>query len=62
VLSKSHSIDFRVSTLPTLYGEKIVMRILDSSAASLDIEQLGFEPEQKQMLLDAIVVHTVWCW
>ncbi|MBA4706898.1 type IV-A pilus assembly ATPase PilB [Aquitalea magnusonii] len=54
VLSKTHSIDFRVSTLPTLYGEKIVMRILDASAASLDIEQLGFEPEQKKLLLEAI--------
>ncbi len=54
VLSKHKAVDFRVSTLPTLYGEKIVMRILDSSAASLDIEQLGFEPEQKEMLLRAI--------
>ncbi|OHX12848.1 type IV-A pilus assembly ATPase PilB [Chromobacterium sphagni] len=54
VISKSRAIDFRVSTLPTLYGEKIVMRILDSSAASLDVEQLGFEPEQKQLLLTAI--------
>ncbi|UTH72262.1 type IV-A pilus assembly ATPase PilB [Chromobacterium sp. IIBBL 290-4] len=54
VLSKSRAIDFRVSTLPTLFGEKIVMRILDSSAASLDIEQLGFEPEQKALLLSAI--------
>ncbi|QEL56584.1 type IV-A pilus assembly ATPase PilB [Chromobacterium paludis] len=54
VISKTRAIDFRVSTLPTLYGEKIVMRILDSSSASLDIEQLGFEPEQKQLLLDAI--------
>ncbi|AUH49714.1 type IV-A pilus assembly ATPase PilB [Chromobacterium sp. ATCC 53434] len=54
VISKSRAIDFRVSTLPTLYGEKIVMRILDSSAASLDIEQLGFEPEQKKLLLNAI--------
>ncbi|WP_434633006.1 type IV-A pilus assembly ATPase PilB [Chromobacterium sp. CV08] len=54
VISKSRAIDFRVSTLPTLYGEKIVMRILDSSSASLDIEQLGFEPEQKKLLLDAI--------
>ncbi|SCK16707.1 type IV-A pilus assembly ATPase PilB [Vogesella sp. LIG4] len=54
VLSKSKAVDFRVSTLPTLYGEKIVMRILDSSAASLDIEQLGFEPEQKEMLQQAI--------
>ncbi|POZ62512.1 type IV-A pilus assembly ATPase PilB [Chromobacterium alticapitis] len=54
VISKTRAIDFRVSTLPTLYGEKIVMRILDSSSASLDIEQLGFEPEQKQLLLQAI--------
>lgn len=54
VLSKNKAVDFRVSTLPTLYGEKIVMRILDSSAASLDVEQLGFEPEQKEMLLQAI--------
>ena len=54
VISKSRAIDFRVSTLPTLYGEKIVMRILDSSAATLDIEQLGFEPEQKQLLMETI--------
>lgn len=54
VISKARAIDFRVSTLPTLYGEKIVMRILDSSAANLDIEQLGFELEQKRLLLDAI--------
>ncbi|OHX16222.1 type IV-A pilus assembly ATPase PilB [Chromobacterium amazonense] len=54
VISKTRAIDFRVSTLPTLFGEKIVMRILDSSSASLDIEQLGFEPEQKQQLLDTI--------
>ncbi|RQW28113.1 type IV-A pilus assembly ATPase PilB [Rhodobacteraceae bacterium CH30] len=54
VVSKHKAIDFRVSTLPTLYGEKIVMRILDASAASLDVEQLGFEPAQKKLLLDAI--------
>lgn len=54
VLSKSKSIDFRVSTLPTLHGEKIVMRILDSSSAMLGIEALGYEPEQKQVLLEAI--------
>ncbi|MBI3145881.1 MAG: type IV-A pilus assembly ATPase PilB [Pseudogulbenkiania sp.] len=54
VLSKTRAIDFRVSTLPTLFGEKIVMRILDQSAATLNIEQLGFEPEQKAMLLEAI--------
>ncbi len=54
MISKHRAVDFRVSTLPTLYGEKIVMRILDSSSAALDIEQLGFEPEQKEMLLRAI--------
>lgn len=53
-ISKSRAIDFRVSTLPTLFGEKIVMRILDSSAASLNIDQLGFEPFQKELLLEAI--------
>lgn len=53
-VTKTRSIDFRVSTLPTLFGEKIVMRILDSSAASLNIEQLGFEPQQKATLLEAI--------
>lgn len=47
-------IDFRVSTLPTLFGEKVVMRILNSDAATLNIEQLGFEPFQKEMLLEAI--------
>ncbi|MDR0702957.1 MAG: type IV-A pilus assembly ATPase PilB [Azoarcus sp.] len=54
VLSRSKSIDFRVSTLPTLHGEKIVMRILDSSSATLGVDALGYEPDQKQMLLDAI--------
>lgn len=47
-------IDFRVSTLPTLFGEKVVMRILNSDAGSLNIDQLGFEPFQKDMLLEAI--------
>jgi type IV pilus assembly protein PilB len=54
VLSKTRSIDFRVSTLPTLQGEKIVMRILDPTSATLGIEALGYEPEQKATLLDAI--------
>jgi len=54
VLSKSRAIDFRVSTLPTLFGEKIVMRILDPSSATLGIEALGYEPEQKEALLHAI--------
>lgn len=47
-------IDFRVSTLPTLFGEKIVMRILNSDAATLNIDQLGFEDFQKKLLLEAI--------
>jgi type IV pilus assembly protein PilB len=54
VLSKSRAIDFRVSTLPTMYGEKIVLRILDPASASLGIDALGYEPEQKALLLDAI--------
>jgi type IV pilus assembly protein PilB len=47
-------IDFRVSTLPTLFGEKIVIRILDPSSAKLGIDALGYEAEEKQRLLDAI--------
>jgi type IV pilus assembly protein PilB len=47
-------IDFRVSTLPTLFGEKIVIRILDPSSAKLGIEALGYEPEEKERLLTAI--------
>jgi type IV pilus assembly protein PilB len=47
-------IDFRVSTLPTLFGEKIVIRILDPSSARMGVEALGYEPEEKQRLLDAI--------
>ena len=54
MLSKDRAIDFRVSTLPTLHGEKLVLRILDSSAANLNIDALGYEPDQKQALLDAI--------
>ncbi|MDP3701246.1 MAG: type IV-A pilus assembly ATPase PilB, partial [Hylemonella sp.] len=47
-------IDFRVSTLPTLFGEKIVIRILDPSSAKLGIDALGYEPEEKERLLKAI--------
>jgi type IV pilus assembly protein PilB len=54
VVSKTKAIDFRVSTLPTLFGEKIVMRILDATQATLGIEALGYEPEQKATLLKAI--------
>jgi len=53
-LSKNKSIDFRVNTCPTLFGEKIVMRILDSDSAKLGIDSLGYEPEQKQLYLDAL--------
>ncbi len=54
VLSKTRAIDFRVSTLPTLQGEKIVLRILDPSSATLGIEALGYEPDQKEHLLNAV--------
>ncbi|MEW9900318.1 type IV-A pilus assembly ATPase PilB [Chitinivorax sp. PXF-14] len=53
-LSGSRAIDFRVSTLPTLFGEKIVMRILDPSSATLGIDALGYEPDQKEALLRAV--------
>lgn len=53
-LSKDRAIDFRVSSLPTLWGEKIVMRILDSSADNLDIDRLGYDPIQKKLLMDAV--------
>ena len=53
-LSKTKSIDFRVSTCPTLFGEKIVMRILDGSAAKMGIDKLGYEEDQKRLFLDAI--------
>ncbi len=53
-LSKTKQIDFRVSTLPTLFGEKIVLRILDGGAAKLGIEKLGYEDDQKALFLSAI--------
>src|SRR5438552_236861 len=54
VLSKSKAIDFRVSTLPTLFGEKIVMRILDASGVKLGIEALGYDPDQQEQMMFAI--------
>jgi type IV pilus assembly protein PilB len=54
VLSKTRTIDFRVSTLPLIHGEKIVMRILDPTSATLGIEALGYEPAQKDALLSAV--------
>ena len=53
-LSRSRDIDFRVNTLPTLYGEKVVLRILDSSSAQVGIESLGFEIEQREAFMKAI--------
>jgi type IV pilus assembly protein PilB len=53
-LSAAKSIDFRVSTCPTLWGEKIVMRILDSGSAMMGIDALGYEPEQKALYLKAL--------
>ena len=53
-ISKNRAIDFRVSTCPTLFGEKIVARILDPSSAMLGIDVLGYEPFQRQLYLDAL--------
>jgi len=53
-LSKTKQIDFRMSTLPTLFGEKIVLRILDGSAAKLGIEKLGYEDDQRDLFVNAV--------
>ena len=53
-LSKTKAIDFRVNTLPTLWGEKIVLRILDPSQAKLGIDALGYEEDQKKLYMDAL--------
>ncbi|RMG34006.1 MAG: type IV-A pilus assembly ATPase PilB [Gammaproteobacteria bacterium] len=53
-LSRNRAIDFRVNTCPTLYGEKVVLRILDSSAAQVGVDALGFEEAQKKAFLSAI--------
>jgi type IV pilus assembly protein PilB len=54
ILSPTKTIDLRVSTLPTLFGEKTVMRILDATQAQMGIDALGYEPDQKALLLSAI--------
>ena len=54
-LSKTRAIDFRVSTCPTLWGEKIVLRILDPSSAKLGVDALGFEPHQKKLYMETLV-------
>ena len=53
-ISKGKAIDFRVNTLPTLWGEKIVMRILDPSSAKMGIDALGYEEDQKKLYLEAL--------
>ncbi len=53
-LSKTKAIDFRVNTLPTLWGEKIVMRILDPSSAQMGIDALGYEEDQKELYMNAL--------
>jgi len=53
-LSRNKAIDFRVNSCPTLFGEKIVLRILDPTSAQMGIEKLGFEPEQQKLFLSAI--------
>ncbi|TXS96316.1 type IV-A pilus assembly ATPase PilB [Parahaliea maris] len=53
-LSRNRAIDFRVNTLPTLFGEKIVLRILDPSSAQMGIDALGYEEEQKELYLKAL--------
>ncbi len=53
-LSKNRAIDFRVNTCPTLFGEKVVLRILDPSSAKMGIDHLGYEEDQKQLYLEAL--------
>ena len=54
ILSRNNAIDFRVNTCPTLFGEKVVLRILDPTSAQIGIDKLGFEPEQQKLFLNAI--------
>lgn len=53
-ISKNKAIDFRVNSLPTLWGEKLVLRILDPSSAKMGIDALGYEPEQKALFMEAL--------
>ena len=53
-ISKQRAIDFRVNTCPTLFGEKVVLRILDPSSAQMGIEKLGYEDDQKKLYMDAL--------
>lgn len=53
-ISRNRAIDFRVNSCPTLFGEKVVLRLLDPSSAQIGIDKLGFEPAQQKLFLDAI--------
>ncbi|WP_370216178.1 type IV-A pilus assembly ATPase PilB [Neptunomonas phycophila] len=53
-ISKNRAIDFRVNTLPTLWGEKIVLRILDPSSAKMGVDALGFDPQQKELYMGTL--------
>ncbi len=53
-LSRNKAIDFRVNTCPTLFGEKVVLRLLDPTSAQIGIDKLGFEPDQQELFLNAI--------
>lgn len=55
-LSDERSIDMRVNTMPTMWGEKIVLRILDASATQVGVDRLGFDPEQQRLFLDALAL------
>jgi type IV pilus assembly protein PilB len=55
-------IDYRVSTLPTLFGEKVVLRILDKGNLTLDLEKFGIEPRAERELMEAVRTRTAWCW
>ncbi|XP_076037943.1 LOW QUALITY PROTEIN: type IV pilus assembly ATPase PilB-like [Oratosquilla oratoria] len=59
-ISRTKRLDFRVNTCPTLFGEKVVLRILDPSSAMLGIDVLGYEPEQKKAYLEASTAPTAW--
>jgi type IV pilus assembly protein PilB len=54
-ISKNRAIDFRVNTCPTLFGEKVCLRILDPSSAQMGIDALGYEPEQKQLFMENLL-------
>jgi type IV pilus assembly protein PilB len=58
----NRTIDLRVSSLPTIFGEKIVMRILDKSNLNIDLEKLGFEPQSMKTSPRRSRIPTAWCW